>query len=411
MSAPPMRALESTFWRVTVREFGLKSGVLASAAILMDGGEMPVTKFSRPTDSPRVRAMGRARRLLLKLAVGGFGLAMSGCGTVKFYSQAAAGQSEILARARPIPAVMEDATVPDKVKRKLAVVQDARRFASERLGLPGDQGYDRYADLRRRYVSWVVYAAPEFSVEGKEWWYPVVGSLEYRGFFDEAAARAEAAHWKARGYEVYVGGVAAYSTLGWFRDPVLNTFLRRTDAELAELIFHELTHVKIFLPGDTDFNEALATTVGEEGVRRWLRSKADRSGLARYEASLAKDREIIQLLLATREKLRRLYLRESLGPERMRREKASIFEQMRAEYAVIRQRWRGDSRYDRTFAKPWNNARLNTVATYYDLVPGFEQILRRHGGDLDAYFAAVEKMRRLSKEERRVVLGRMKAEG
>jgi predicted aminopeptidase len=172
-----------------------------------------------------------------------------------------------------------------------------------------------------------------------------------------------------------------------------------------------LTHVKIFLPGDTDFNEALATTVGEEGVRRWLRSKGDRSGLARYEASLAKDREIIQLLLATREKLRRLYGQTSLGSAEMRRRKAETFEQMRAQYAVIRQRWQGDSRYDRTFAKPWNNARLNTVATYYDLVPGFERILKRQRGDLDAYFAAVEKMRRLSKEERRALLERMKAEG
>jgi len=250
----------------------------------------------------------------------------------------------------------------------------------------------------------VVFAAPEFSVKGKQWWYPVVGSLEYRGFFTEKAAREEAARCKAQGYEVFVGGVEAYSTLGWFRDPVLNTFFRRTDPELAELIFHELTHVKLFLPGDTDFNEAFAQATAEEGVRRWLRFHGDRARLAAYEASLAKDRQIIRLLLATREKLDRLYHRKALGAAKMRREKEAIFRRMTADYQVIRQRRHGDSRYDRAFAKPWNNARLNTVSTYYDLMPGFERILRREHGDLDAYFAQVAAMRKLSNEGREEVL-------
>ena len=329
---------------------------------------------------------------------------MSGCGTVDFYSQAIRGQAEILRKARPVAVVMRDERVPGEVKRKLAVVQDARGFARARLGLPADRLYDRYTDLGRRYVSWVLYAAPEFSVEGKTWWYPLLGSLEYRGFFSKTAAEKEAARLRAQGWEVYVGGVEAYSTLGWFRDPVLNTFFRRTDAELAELIFHELTHVKLFVPGDTDFNEAFATANAEAGVRRWLTAKGDRRALIRYEAALAKDREIIGLLLRTRGKLENLYADKARSVAAMRRAKAGVFKNMRAEYAKIRARWRGDSRYDRAFSKPWDNARLNTVATYYDLLPGFQRVLAEQRGDLESFYAEVEKMRRMNKDERRALL-------
>ncbi len=329
---------------------------------------------------------------------------MSGCGTLGFYSQAIDGQAEILRKARPVPVVLADHAVDKETKRQLALTQEVRSFAKEKLRLPAEREYDRYTDLGRRYVSWVVYAAPEFSVKGKTWWYPVVGSLEYRGYFSKQAAQAEAAALKARGFDVFTGGVEAYSTLGFFRDPVLNTFFHSTDAELAEVIFHELTHARFFLPGDTDFNEAFATANAEAAVRRWLKSKGDTAALAEYEAALAKDREIVRLLLKTRERLKTLYEHTSLTPEALRREKAETFAQMRREYAQIRRRWRGDSRYDRSFARPWNNARLNTVDTYYDLVPGFERLLEAKGGDRERFYRAVAAMQRLSKEQRRKLL-------
>ncbi|MEI9895361.1 MAG: aminopeptidase [Chthoniobacter sp.] len=331
-------------------------------------------------------------------------MAVSGCSTVRFYSQAIDGQAEILNKARPISAVMEDGGISPRVKQKLTVVEDARRFASAQLELPADREYARYSDLGRRYVSWVLFAAPEFSVEGKTWWYPFVGSLEYRGYFTEKAARAEAQRLQAQGWEVYVGGVEAYSTLGVFHDPVLNTFFHRSDAELAEVIFHELTHVKLFLPGDSDFNEAFATANAEAAVRRWLLAKGDRAALARYETALAKDRDIVALLLATREKFRELYARRDLSPAQMRAGKAGVFAQLHRGYLEIRRRHHGDSLYDQAFSKPWNNARLNTVATYYVLVPGFQRLLQRQHGDLHAFYAAVGKMRHLSKEERRARL-------
>lgn len=331
-------------------------------------------------------------------------VALSGCSTVGFYTQAINGQAEILNKARPISTVMEDGRVQARVKRKLEVVEEARHFARTQLELPANRQYTRYTDLGRKYVSWVLFASPEFSVEGKTWWYPFVGSLEYRGYFTEKAARAEAKRLKSKGLEVYVGGVEAYSTLGVFHDPVLNTFFQRTDAELAEVIFHELTHVKLFLPGDSDFNEAFATANAENGVRRWLLAKGDRAALASYETSLANDREIIALLLATRAKLGQLYARQDLPPAQMRQRKAALLAELHTGYLDIRKRHPGFSLYDRAFAKPWNNARLNTVSTYYDLVPGFERLLARDHGDLHAFYGDVEKMRFLSKQERRARL-------
>jgi predicted aminopeptidase len=299
---------------------------------------------------------------------------------------------------------MDDGNVSSRVKRKLAVVEDARRFAGEHLGLPAEREYTRYTDLGRRYVSWVLYAAPEFSVESKTWWYPFVGSLKYRGYFTEKSARDEAHRLKAQGLEVYVGGVEAYSTLGFFRDPVLNTFFQRTDSELAEIVFHELTHAELFLSGDSDFNEAFATANAQEGVRRWLLAKGDRAGLVNYETALAKDREIVELLLATREQLRRLYEQTQLSPQQMRARKAAIVAGLRTDYLAIRAKHPGDSVYDRAFQKPWNNARLNTIATYFDLMPGFERLLRRDHGDLRQFYTDVKALGPLSKDTRRALL-------
>jgi len=328
------------------------------------------------------------------------GVALASCGTVKFYAQAAHGQWHMLHRARPIPQVIADPSIKAPVKAKLQVVQELRSYAKTELHLPVERQFSDYSDLGRRYAVWVVFAAPEFSVEAKTWWYPLVGKLKYRGFFDEASANAEAAKLKAQGLDVYVGGTEAYSTLGWFADPVLNTFLHRSDAELAELIFHELTHAKLFIVGDTDFNEALATAVGEAGVRRWLRSKGEAAKLAEYERNLAKDREIIHLLLNTRTELKQRYATS----RDLTAAKAEVFRHLQQGYEAIKQRWSGDSRYDRFFAKPMNNARLNTVATYYDLVPAFERLLKQCDGDLDKFLARVEAMKSLGHDERRAAL-------
>lgn len=346
-----------------------------------------------PVSPPRLRP-----RHWLSLAAVGLGLVS--CRTIKFYSQAAQGQMEIFHKACPISKVLVDPATKPELRKRLALVESIRDYARTELRLPADKQFCDYADLQRRYVVWVVFAAPEFDTEAHTWWYPLVGTLKYRGFFTEKAAKEEAEKLKAQGFDVHVGGTEAYSTLGWFADPVLNTFINRNEPELAELIFHELTHARLFLPGDTDFNEALATAVAEASVRRWLTSRGETAKLATYEHNLAKDRQIIRLLLDTQTKLKAAY---ATGTD-LAGQKAAAFRDMEKSYAAIRQQWSGDSRYDRFFAMPMNNARLNTAATYYDLLPAFERLLKQCDGDLEKFFSILKGTKSWSKKERRARL-------
>jgi len=328
-------------------------------------------------------------------------LCLSACSTVQFYTQAIGGQTEIWRKSRPNAEALADPSVAERVKQRLKLIEELRAFAASDLHLP-TKSFGKYCDLKRPYVVWVVYAAPEFSIESKKWWYPLVGSLKYRGFFDEKDARQEMEKLKKKGYDVFTGGVEAYSTLGYLADPVLNTFLHRNDAELAELIFHELTHAKVFIPGDTDFNEAFATANAEDGVRRWLHSKGDVRGLREFEANLKKNREVVRLMLGTREKLKATYAGTYPSVEAERQAKQRVFEGMLREARDISPHVRFHIHHA---PKTWNNARLNTVATYYTMVPGFERLLKEKGGDLEAFHHEVASMRKLNNEQRMKILG------
>lgn len=334
----------------------------------------------------------------------GAALALASCRTVSFYTQAARGQWEISRKARPIDDVLKARDTGVDLRRKLELVQDLRAFALKELHLPAAQQYDRYCDLGRKFVVWVVYAAPEFSVKGKTWWYPLVGSLKYRGYFDPNEADIEASRLKAAGFDVFVGGVEAYSTLGWFRDPVLNTFLRRSDAELAELLFHELTHQRLYISGDTDFNEAFATLVGQEGARRWLKASGKTGELTAYQADLVLEREFIKLVLQTRGRLEKIYADTRQSSAALRTLKAAEVARLKQEADKLKIKYGGRLPVDRWFSKPVNNARLNTMATYYDLVPGFERMLQAAGGNLEEFFKRVEAMKSMSQTERKAAL-------
>lgn len=328
-------------------------------------------------------------------------LLVCSCATVKFYTQAVGGQMEIWRKSRPNTQALADPKVEDKVKQRLQLIEELRAFAARELDLP-TKSFGEYCDLKRPYVVWVVFASPEFSVEAKRWWYPLVGSLKYRGFFDEKLAREEAKRLRDQGLDVFVGGVEAYSTLGYFRDPVLNTFLHRGEHELAELIFHELTHAKVFIPGDTDFNEAFATANGQDGVRRWLRSKNDLAGLRAYETSLKHTSSTVRLLLATRAKLKDLYARPHASAEAERNAKRAVFTDMLRQAGAHKPE---TAVHSTDILHSWNNARLNTISSYYTLVPGFERLLKKHHGDLNAFHQAVKSMQKLNKDQRRLALG------
>jgi predicted aminopeptidase len=328
-------------------------------------------------------------------------LAVSGCRTIRFYSQAVAGQYEILAHQTPIDDLIKDPGTDPKLKAQLELVLEIRQFAAQELKLRPDGNYLKYADLHRPFVVWNVNVAPALSLEPKTWWFPIVGSASYRGYFSQAGAQRYAAIWEKKGWDACVGDVPTYSTLGWFRDPLLNTFIFESDADLADTIFHELTHQRLFVAGDTDFNEAFATMVAQEGVRRWFHASPDAHGYERYEEGVRHDNDFVKLVMATRDELQKVYDDAQLTDATKLRRKAEIIAHMRADYAKLKASWGvSKSGYDHWFAESINNAQLNTVAAYYDLLPAFEALLRAQGGDLEKFYKAVEGLAKLPLEKR-----------
>jgi predicted aminopeptidase len=322
-----------------------------------------------------------------------FVLLTSGCNTLSYYTQAVRGQYQILAHRQSIEKLIANPKTPPKLKQQLQLVQQLRAFAKTELKLPVGDSYNKYVDVHRKYVVWDVQAAPEFSLQPKTWRYPFVGRLAYRGYFSEKSARECGDQLTKKGFDVYVDGVEAYSTLGWFKDPLLNTFIDESETELADVLFHELAHKRLFAPGDTDFNEAFATAVGEEGVHRWLSSKCETSLLEMYDQALAREDQFVHLIMATRERLNTLYQKAAtVPPDEMRRQKQDVFDDLRRQYGDLKVSWGGYSGYDDWFAHDLNNAKLNTVANYYDYVPGFQRLLQSNGGNLEKFYAAAERM-------------------
>jgi len=308
-----------------------------------------------------------------------------------------------MSKREPITRVIASPGTPATVRGQLEAVSAIREFASRDLKLPDNGSYRSYADVGRPYVVWNVVAAPEFSVDAKEWCYPIVGCVAYRGYFVERRARAFADKLKRQGLEVNIGGVAAYSTLGHFNDPILNTMLGWNDIELASIIFHELTHQMIYVPNDADFNEALATTVEEEGVRRWLKSQDRNKDLTNLELQQQRFQQVIGLLNQTRSDLRALYA-SGIDPERMRDRKHAVYAALRESYARLRIGWGGHAPFEAWFEEDINNAYLASVATYYDCVPGFKRELDAVNGNLEAFYRRVRELAKLDQDRRDAML-------
>jgi predicted aminopeptidase len=313
--------------------------------------------------------------------------------------QSVQGQLSLMSRREPITRLINRPSTPPALRAQLEAVAAIRDFASRELGLPDNGSYRSYADVGRRYVVWNVVAAPEFSVDAKEWCYPIVGCVAYRGYFAEAKARRFAAQMRAKGFDVMVGGVAAYSTLGHFNDPVLNTMMGWSDVELAAIIFHELTHQLLYVPNDSSFNEALAVTVEEEGVRRWLEAQGRDADLANHLVEQDHYAKVIDLLTATRAELRVVYA-SGLSPEAMRGKKRAAFAALRASFALLQADWGGHAPFESWFAEDLGNAHLASIATYFECVPGFQRELKAVGGDLTAFYARVRALAKLDQETR-----------
>ena len=336
-------------------------------------------------------------------------LCLTGCANLGYYWQSATGHLKMMNAARPVEEWLADTQAPERLKNRLALSQRIRSFAVAELKLPDNPSYRRYADLKRTAVVWNVVAAPAYSVTLKTWCFPVTGCVSYRGYFDEAQARADAGELAKQGYESNVYPVPAYSTLGWMNwaggDPLLNTFINYPEGELARLIFHELAHQVVYAKNDTMFNESFATAVERLGGERWLATQAPEAARQEYAEFNGRRNQFRALALVARKRLEKIYA-ETAGEERDRLKQETLRD-FRAAYAKLRDSWGGDPArfrgYDQ-YVERANNASFGAQAAYDELVPGFEALFGREGRDWKRFYDAAKRLADLPKEERHKLL-------
>lgn len=325
-------------------------------------------------------------------------LSLAGCAQMNYYAQATHGQSSLMAAARPIDDLLQNPELEPKLRQRLLTANKIRRFAVDELALPDNGTYQNYADLQRPYALWNVVATQELSMKPLQWCFPIAGCVSYRGYYSEAGAQAFAGEMRAAGNDVQIMGVPAYSTLGWYKDPVLSSFINYPDAEVARLMIHELAHQIVYVQGDTQFNESFATAVEEVGVDRWLARNGDEKARQSYMTAQQRKQQFIALLLQYRQKLVDNYASGRTDAAK-RQAKLEIFAALQDDYQALKASWNGHTAYDRWFAQGLTNAHLASVATYHDLVPGFRALLRETN-DLPAFYRAVIDLSRLDKQAR-----------
>ncbi|MGD8470886.1 MAG: aminopeptidase [Desulfobacteraceae bacterium] len=321
------------------------------------------------------------------------------CRSLPYYDQAINGQMEILRKQEPISDLVDNPETPAQLRKKFEFIQNVRDFAAKELHLPVNDHYLSYVALDRPYVVWNVFAAPEFSLTPKTWCFPLVGCVSYRGYFAEDDARRFGEYLKQEGCDVFIGGAIAYSTLGWFDDPVLSTFISLSEPDTAALIFHELAHGLLYIKNDTAFNESFATAVEQEGLRRWLASTNEPKGYEKWLRKHQCRQNFTKLVSKYRTRLEALY-KEDLPLTAKQKQKAAVFAQMKTEFWDLRSDYGGMAAYDAWFNYPLNNAQLISVSTYHNWVPAFNGILAESGGNLEKFYQKCRKLAKLKPAER-----------
>jgi predicted aminopeptidase len=329
--------------------------------------------------------------------------AITGCTNVPYYLQSVRGQLDIWSRQQDIERMIEKPRTSEALREKLRTVLAVREFATAELALPQNASYRSYANLERKYVVWNVFATPEFSLHPHKWCFLFAGCVNYRGYFGKDDADAFAAEAASEGYDVFVGGVPAYSLLGYFPDPVLNTFINYPTPHLARLVFHELAHQVVYVRDDSVFNESFAVTVEQEGTRRWLdRFGTDHDRMV-YDLITNRRNDFIELMMKYRVRLQTLYA-TPLPPQEMRARKEQAFADLKDDYRKLKDTWGGFSGYDHWFAQQPNNAMLASIGLYTKRVPAFQALLAREGGDLARFYAAAKVLAKMDKPRRTAAL-------
>lgn len=330
-------------------------------------------------------------------------LVLGGCATLAegpgYYWQSVVGHLDVMRRAQPLEAIIDDPSTDPVLKTRLRRAREIRSFASRELALPDNRSYASYSDVGRPFVLWNVFATPELSMRLEQWCFPVAGCVSYRGYYAREDAERYAAQMRQQGFEAHVGGVPAYSTLGWFADPILSTFIAYPEGELARLVFHELAHQLLYVKGDTTFNESFATAVEAVGVDRWFAARGDAAAELAYRQQAQRRADFVALLRRHKAALEAVYARP-ISDDDKRAGKRAVFDALQAEYQALRVAWGGFAGYDRWFAQPLTNAHLAAVGAYNDLLPAFRILLGQSGGDLPRFYEAVRELAALARPER-----------
>lgn len=337
------------------------------------------------------------RHLLLSL----FLLFLSGCAELQYYGHAISGQLEVLSKRRPIIEVLEDPKTQPEVSKKLKLVERMHAFAISDLSLPDSDSFRSYSDLERDYVLWNVFATPELSLATKQWCYPFFGCLNYRSYFEKAYAESIANELEQEGWDVHIAPSPAYSTRGFFADPIYNPMLRYDDLTLAGILFHELAHERVYFKNDSELNESFAVAVQNEGVRRWLAHEKRSQYYIDYKTDQQREEQFISLLLKYRDKLDTVY-KSSQNDDEKRAQKKQLLARLRKEYFSLKEQWAGYEGYDHWFNKPLNNALLTPIGTYHGYVDAFSALLQQCDNVLDVFYKEAGKASEMPESERRV---------
>jgi predicted aminopeptidase len=331
-------------------------------------------------------------------------LLCTACGELSYYSQAIRGHAGIMRGRQPIERLLALDTTSFESKERLKETLAIRNFASEVLFLPDNDSYRSFNELKRDYVVWNVFAAPEFSTELMTWCFPITGCLPYRGYFNKNSAQEYARELEALGHDVYVGGVSAYSTLGWFADPVLDTMLIHGMTWAARIIFHELAHQKLYIQDDTELNEAFADTVANIGVEKWLQHTRQNAEYESFQEQLVREADFHALIMEYRDKYQKLYASDRPVNEK-RQGKEELHRDMHQKYQRLKIKWGNHSEYDAWFSAGPNNAHIGTITTYRDLAPLLKKLYLDNDSDIRRFYEAVQLLTGCEREERRIFLG------
>jgi predicted aminopeptidase len=325
---------------------------------------------------------------------------VTGCASLAYYSQAVSGHLGLMFSGEPVKDLLADPDTPEALRHKLQLATEARRFASQQMALPVEEAFTDYVALDRPWVLVNLVVVPEFSLTPQQWCYPFAGCQAYRGFFNVDAAREERAGYQQQGYDTFLAGVTAYSTLGWFDDPLHTGFTRLPDWQMAALMFHELAHRVLYIPGDTAFNESFATAVELEGLRLWLKSRGDTDSYQLALDRLQRLEQTRQLVDTASALLERLYARsDTLKPDTLRQRKAEIFSQLADDYRRLAADWTEPGPLGSDPAS-LNNARLALFRQYRQHVPAFRQLLQDSGHRFADFYEAARQLGELPEQAR-----------